>query len=153
VSGLCTSFRDSGDFRTKVMRNYEVIFGVGSLPIVVRVHVQHPSMCLSYERRCLWKAVFLLLKINCYCLLKNNSWWIFVRLRNWTLTSVHNTLLLVMLYLNNQIVGKVNMELQLDATITVFIDLQDQLNVFRANICPSSGAQELVFYSIWYNVL
>jgi hypothetical protein len=49
--------------------------------------------------------------------------------------------------------GKVNMELQLDATITVFIDLLDQLNTFRANICPSSGAQELVFYSIWYNVL
>jgi hypothetical protein len=40
------------------------------------------------------------------------------------------------------------MELQLDATITVFIDLLDQLNMFRANICPSSGAQELVFYSI-----
>jgi hypothetical protein len=37
--------------------------------------------------------------------------------------------------------GKVNMELQLDATITVFIDLLDQLNMFRANICPSSGAQ------------
>jgi hypothetical protein len=34
------------------------------------------------------------------------------------------------------------MELQLDATITVFIDLLDQLNMFRANICPSSGAQE-----------
>jgi hypothetical protein len=45
------------------------------------------------------------------------------------------------------------MELQLDATITVFIELLDQLNMFRANICPSSGAQELVFYSIWYNVL
>jgi hypothetical protein len=45
------------------------------------------------------------------------------------------------------------MELQLDATITVFIDLLDQLNMFRANICPSSGAQELAFYSIWYNVL
>jgi hypothetical protein len=45
------------------------------------------------------------------------------------------------------------MELQLDATITVFIDLLDQLNMFRANICPSSGAQELVFYNIWYNVL
>jgi hypothetical protein len=44
-------------------------------------------------------------------------------------------------------VGKVNMELQLDATITVFIDLLNQLNIFRANICPSSGAQELVFYS------
>jgi hypothetical protein len=27
--------------------------------------------------------------------------------------------------------GKVNMELQLDATITVFIDLLDQLNMFR----------------------
>jgi hypothetical protein len=37
------------------------------------------------------------------------------------------------------------MELQLDATITVFIDLQDQLNMFRANICPSSGAQDLDF--------
>jgi hypothetical protein len=24
--------------------------------------------------------------------------------------------------------------------ITVFIDLQDQLNMFRTNICPSSGA-------------
>jgi hypothetical protein len=46
------------------------------------------------------------------------------------------------------------MELQLDATITVFIDLQDQLNMFRANVCPSSGAQDLVFfYNIWYNVL
>jgi hypothetical protein len=37
------------------------------------------------------------------------------------------------------------MELQLDATITVFIDLRDQLNMFRANFCPSSGAQDLVF--------
>jgi hypothetical protein len=45
------------------------------------------------------------------------------------------------------------MELQLDATITVFIDLLDQLNMFRANISPSSGAQELVFYSKWYKVL
>jgi hypothetical protein len=24
--------------------------------------------------------------------------------------------------------------------ITVFIDLQDQLNIFRINICPASGA-------------
>jgi hypothetical protein len=39
-------------------------------------------------------------------------------------------------------VGKVNMEHQLDETITVFIDLQDQLNMFRANFCPSSGAQD-----------
>jgi hypothetical protein len=39
-------------------------------------------------------------------------------------------------------VGKVNMELQVDATITVLIDLQDQLNMFRANFCPSSGAQD-----------
>jgi hypothetical protein len=45
------------------------------------------------------------------------------------------------------------MELQLDATITVFIDLQDQLNMFRVNIWPSSGAQELVFYSIWLHIL
>jgi hypothetical protein len=45
------------------------------------------------------------------------------------------------------------MELQLDVTITVFIDLLDKLNMFRANICPSSGAQELVFYSIWYNAI
>jgi hypothetical protein len=37
------------------------------------------------------------------------------------------------------------MEPQLDATITLFIDLQDQLNMFRANFCPSSGAQDLVF--------
>jgi hypothetical protein len=30
---------------------------------------------------------------------------------------------------------------QLDATNkTVFIDLQDQLNMFRTNICPSSEA-------------
>jgi hypothetical protein len=36
----------------------------------------------------------------------------------------------------------VNMEHQLDATIRVFIDLQDQLNMFRAKICPSSGAQD-----------
>jgi hypothetical protein len=34
------------------------------------------------------------------------------------------------------------MEHQLDATITVFIDLQDQLNMFRASFCPSSGAQD-----------
>jgi hypothetical protein len=26
--------------------------------------------------------------------------------------------------------------------ITVFINLQDQLNMFRTNICPSSGAQD-----------
>jgi hypothetical protein len=31
------------------------------------------------------------------------------------------------------------MEHQLDATITVFIVLQDQLNMFRANFCPSSS--------------
>jgi hypothetical protein len=31
------------------------------------------------------------------------------------------------------IIGKVNIEQQLDATITVFIDLQDQLNMFRAS--------------------
>jgi hypothetical protein len=30
------------------------------------------------------------------------------------------------------------MELQLDATVTVFIDLQDQLNMFRANFVASS---------------
>jgi hypothetical protein len=47
---------------------------------------------------------------------------------------------------------KVNMEHQLDATIS-FIDLQDQLNMFRANFCPSSGAQDRDFYNIWYNVL
>jgi hypothetical protein len=41
------------------------------------------------------------------------------------------------------------MELQLDATITLFIDLLDQLNMFRANICPSSGAQELVPYLLY----
>jgi hypothetical protein len=41
------------------------------------------------------------------------------------------------------------MELQLDATITVFIDLQDQLNMFRANFCPSSGAQDLVFFTTY----
>jgi hypothetical protein len=28
------------------------------------------------------------------------------------------------------------MEHQLDATVTVFIDLQDQLNMFRARFCP-----------------
>jgi hypothetical protein len=37
---------------------------------------------------------------------------------------------------------KVNMEHQLDATITVLIDLQDQLNMFRSNFCPSLGAQD-----------
>jgi hypothetical protein len=26
--------------------------------------------------------------------------------------------------------------------ITVFIDLQDQLNMFRTKLCPSSGAQD-----------
>jgi hypothetical protein len=31
------------------------------------------------------------------------------------------------------------MEHQLDATVTVFIDLQDRLNMFRASFCPSSG--------------
>jgi hypothetical protein len=36
------------------------------------------------------------------------------------------------------------MELQLDATIS-FIDLQDQLNMFQANFCPSSRAQDLDF--------
>jgi hypothetical protein len=41
------------------------------------------------------------------------------------------------------------MELQLDATVTVFIDLQDQLNMFRANFCPSSGAQDLVFFTTY----
>jgi hypothetical protein len=41
------------------------------------------------------------------------------------------------------------MELQLDATITVFIDLQDQLNMFRANFYPSSGAQDLVFFTTY----
>jgi hypothetical protein len=34
-----------------------------------------------------------------------------------------------------------------------FIDLQDQLNMFRAKFCPSSGAQDWDFYNIWYNVL
>jgi hypothetical protein len=41
------------------------------------------------------------------------------------------------------------MELQLDATTTVFIDLQDQLNMFRANFCPSSGAQDLYFFTTY----
>jgi hypothetical protein len=40
------------------------------------------------------------------------------------------------------------MEHQLDATITVFIDLQDQLNMFRANFCTSSGAQDWDIYNI-----
>jgi hypothetical protein len=47
------------------------------------------------------------------------------------------------------IVGKVNMKHQLDATITLFIDLQDQLNMFRANLFPSSGAHELVFFTTY----
>jgi len=34
-----------------------------------------------------------------------------------------------------------------------FIDLQDQLNVFQAIFCPSSGAQDWDFYSIWYLVV
>ena len=35
-----------------------------------------------------------------------------------------------------------------------FIDLQEQLNMFRANFCPSSGAQDWgFFYNIWYSVL
>jgi hypothetical protein len=38
------------------------------------------------------------------------------------------------------------MEHQLDATITVFIDLQDQLNMFRANFCPKHV--ELILGSI-----
>jgi hypothetical protein len=41
------------------------------------------------------------------------------------------------------------MELQLDATITVFIHLQDKLNMFRANFCPSSGAQDLSFFTTY----
>jgi hypothetical protein len=51
-----------------------------------------------------------------------------------------------MLIINVIKVGKVNMELQLDATITVFNKLQDQLNMFRANFCPSSGARDLDFF-------
>jgi len=34
-----------------------------------------------------------------------------------------------------------------------FIDLQDQLNMFRAIVCPSSGAWDWDFYTIWYSVL
>jgi len=34
-----------------------------------------------------------------------------------------------------------------------FIDLQDQLNVFRAIFCPSSGAWDRDIYSIWYPVI
>jgi hypothetical protein len=56
-----------------------------------------------------------------------------------------NTILIKQILLNIKCVGKVNMELQLDTTITAFIDLQDQLNMFRPNFCPSSGAQDLVF--------
>jgi hypothetical protein len=53
----------------------------------------------------------------------------------------HNTIFIIIIITNTTTVGKVNMELQLDVTIS-FIDLQDQLNMFRANFCPSSGAQE-----------
>jgi hypothetical protein len=40
------------------------------------------------------------------------------------------------------------MELQLDATITVFIDLLDQLNMFRANICPSSWSSIFTLHTL-----
>jgi hypothetical protein len=36
--------------------------------------------------------------------------------------------------------GNVIKSRTIDAQITVFIDLQDQLNMFWTNICPSSGA-------------
>jgi hypothetical protein len=40
------------------------------------------------------------------------------------------------------------MEHQLDATLS-FIDLQDQLKMFRANFCPSSGAQDVDFFTTY----
>jgi len=39
---------------------------------------------------------------------------------------------------------------QLDATITIFIDNYDQINMFRVIISPSSGALDCV-YSLRYN--
>jgi hypothetical protein len=45
------------------------------------------------------------------------------------------------------------MELQLDATITVFINLQEQLNMFRANFAHLQERKTDIFYNIWYNVL
>jgi hypothetical protein len=37
------------------------------------------------------------------------------------------------------------MELSTRCNNNSFIDLQDQLNMFRAKFCPSSGAQDLDF--------
>jgi hypothetical protein len=53
-----------------------------------------------------------------------------------------NAVVIEHLFTEQRDIGKVNMEHQLDATITVFLDLQDQLNMFRASFCPSSGAQD-----------
>jgi len=48
-------------------------------------------------------------------------------------------------------VGKVIQKNQLDATIIYWST--DQLNMFRANFCPSSEAWDWDFYSIWYPVV
>jgi len=42
-----------------------------------------------------------------------------------------------------------NVEDQLDATITIYWT-SNQLNMFRAIFCPSSGAQDCD-YRMWYN--